>query len=291
MTLLQQIEASISNATNQPAIITDSNHASGGCINDSRIITLQDGREYFLKTHPLTSKLPDFFQAEFDALTLLGDSQTINVPKPIVVENEFIVLEIFHEGSQAKDWQEQMGHNLALLHQQTQQKQFGFSHNNYLGTTQQVNNWQDNWLEFYREQRLGHQLNLFKLKCASDDDLLKSGFELLNKLDEIIGDIQEPAVLLHGDLWSGNAAANDKGEPVIFDPASYYGHREAEFGMMRLFGGFDSRCEAAYQEIWPFEADLERRITLYRLYHELNHLNLFGSAYYSTCLSTIRTLI
>ena len=93
------------------------------------------------------------------------------------------------------------------------------------------------------------------------------------------------------DFWSGKAAANEKGEPVIFDPASYYGHREAEIGMMRLFGGFGPRCEAAYAEVWPLQDGYEQRITLYRLYHELNHLNLFGRSYYQTCLSTINSLL
>jgi protein-ribulosamine 3-kinase len=97
--------------------------------------------------------------------------------------------------------------------------------------------------------------------------------------------------LLHGDLWSGNAAADHHGKPVIFDPASYYGHREAEFGMMRLFGGFGPRVEAAYQEVWPFEPGNDERIALYRLYHELNHLNLFGAAYYGQCIDTIKALL
>ncbi len=110
-------------------------------------------------------------------------------------------------------------------------------------------------------------------------------------MDSLIGNITEPAVLLHGDLWSGNAAANEKREPVIFDPASYYGHREAEIGMMRMFGGFDARCETAYAEVWPLQGGSEERISLYRLYHELNHLNLFGSGYYQSCLTSINALI
>ncbi len=110
-------------------------------------------------------------------------------------------------------------------------------------------------------------------------------------LDVLLGEIDEAAVLLHGDLWSGNAAADEKGEPIIYDPASYYGHREAEIGMMRMFGGFGPRCEAAYDEVWPLTAGAEQRITLYRLYHELNHLNLFGSSYYQSCISTMESLL
>ena len=291
MTLQARIEAAISTNTQQQAELAESKHAYGGCINDSRIITLKDKRQYFVKTHQNANSYPDLFKTEFKALQLLAEPGVIQVPKPITYDEDFIVLEVFKEGSKANDWQEQIGRQLAELHKATQKNQFGFEENNYLGTSKQINNWTDSWLTFWREQRLGYQLKLFAEKTNQDDDLLKAGDELLNKLDVLIGNITEPAVLLHGDLWSGNAAANEKGEPIIFDPASYYGHREAEIGMMRLFGGFGPSCEAAYAEIWPLEEGSEQRITLYRLYHELNHLNLFGSGYYQTCLSTINTLI
>ncbi len=85
--------------------------------------------------------------------------------------------------------------------------------------------------------------------------------------------------------------ADASGAPVIFDPACYYGHREAEFGMMRMFGGFDARCEASYSEVWPFVDGYEERFKIYQLYHELNHLNLFGNAYYTNCMATIDALL
>jgi fructosamine-3-kinase len=115
------------------------------------------------------------------------------------------------------------------------------------------------------------------------------GRQLMDQLDQILN-LEEPAVLLHGDLWSGNAAADEQGEPVIYDPAAYYGQREAEFGMMRLFGGFGSRTESAYQEVWPFEPGYEKRFDLYRFYHELNHLNIFGQSYYRQCMDSLRSL-
>ncbi len=111
------------------------------------------------------------------------------------------------------------------------------------------------------------------------------------QLDELLGNADEAGVLWHGDLWSGNAAADENGEPIIFDPASYYGQREAELGMMRMFGGFGPVCEAAYQEVWPLQAGADERIKLYRLYHELNHLNLFGRTYYDSCLTTMGELV
>jgi protein-ribulosamine 3-kinase len=290
MTLQSRIEAAISSNTNQEARFVDSKVAHGGCINDSRIVTIKEGRQFFVKTNSKANITPGLFETEFEALQLLAKADVIHVPEPIVYGKDFIVLDVFKEGNPAKDWQEQMGRSLAKLHLATKNNRFGFSRNNYLGTTKQLNSWSDNWLEFWREQRLAYQLKLFSSKTDKDDPLLQAGERLINKLDVLIGDIDESAVLLHGDLWSGNSAANEYGKPVIFDPASYYGHREAEIGMMRLFGGFGSKCEAAYAEIWPLEEGSEQRISLYRLYHELNHLNLFGSSYYQSCLSTIDSL-
>lgn len=291
MTLQARIEAAISEHTNQQAEFAESKHAYGGCINDSRIVTLKDNRQYFIKTHNNANAYPGLFKTEFKALQLLAEPNVIHVPEPVAFDDDFIVMEVFEDGTKARDWHEQTGRKLAQLHQATQKEQFGFADNNYLGTSQQINTWTDNWLEFWREQRLGFQLSLFSAKTSQADPLLKAGDKLLNQLDEIIGNVKEPAVLLHGDLWSGNAAADDKGEPVIFDPASYYGHREAEIGMMRLFGGFGPVCEAAYAEVWPLEEGSEQRILLYRLYHELNHLNLFGQGYYQTCLSTMQQIM
>ncbi len=291
MDLQKRIESAISSSTGVKAHFSESRASYGGCINDSRIVILKDGRQFFIKTHNAAHNMPGIFESEYEALLLLSEPEAIHVPRPVTYGEDFLVMERFVEGSPAADWQEQMGRGLAKLHIATKQDRFGFNRDNYLGTTKQINTWQENWLEFWREQRLAWQLRLFSTKTDTSDPLLVLGEKLLQGLDELIGTINEPAVFLHGDLWSGNAAANEKGEPVIYDPASYYGHREAEIGMMRMFGGFGPRCEAAYAEVWPFEAGLEQRVSLYRLYHELNHLNLFGRSYYQSCLSTIQSLL
>ncbi len=285
------LEEAIGAATGKKASVERSRAVGGGCINDSRVVTLADGREYFIKTSGGSVRYPGFFEAEFVALSLLGEPGLIRVPRPIAFEEEFIVIEAFREGRPADNWQERMGQQLGELHLATKSDRFGFERDNYLGTTQQPNDWSKDWLMFWREQRLGWQLDLFARKTDSDDPLLARGDRLLARLDDIIGGLDEPAVLLHGDLWSGNAAADENGNPIIFDPASYYGQREAEWGMMRLFGGFGERCEAAYNEVWPLPPGSDERITLYRLYHELNHLNLFGRSYYQSCLSTMDELL
>jgi len=291
MKLQKQIETAISDATGREAQFENYRIAAGGSINDSRIVSLRDGREFFVKTHARAASYPGMFAAEYESLSLLADAGMIRVPQPVVYGDNFIVLESFAEGTRKPDWAELTGRQLALLHRKTIHEKFGFERDNYLGTTQQPNSWTDNWLGFWRDQRLGWQLNLFARKTDTNDPLLELGDRLLVRLDELLGSIKEPPVLLHGDLWSGNAAADENGDPIIFDPASYYGHREAEIGMMRLFGGFGPRCEAAYGEVWPFEAGAEERICLYRLYHELNHLNLFGRSYYQACIASMKQLL
>lgn len=291
MSLQTRIESAIAGATGEPAKFSDSRPAHGGSINDSRVVSLSDGRRFFIKTHAGAATFPGMFAGEFEALQLLAAPAVIRVPRPVVCADDFIVMEAFSEAGRLPNWPELMGRQLAQLHEATQTDRFGFAHDNYIGASLQVNTCTDNWLSFWREHRLGKQLHLFSARTSKDDRLLKLGERLMVKLDELLGEIDEAAVLLHSDLWSGNAAADEKGEPIIYDPASYYGHREAEIGMMRMFGGFGPRCEAAYNEVWPLKEGAEQRISLYRLYHELNHLNLFGRSYYQSCIATMESLL
>ena len=281
---------SLSSFLDREVAITNSQKATGGSINDCHVLTLSDGEKVFIKQHR-GSTVFGMYTAEARALELLAAPGVIDIPRPLYADDDLLILEAFTEGAPAPDWQVCMGRQLAQLHRATTTERFGFECNNFLGTTEQINDWQDEWITFWREQRLGYQLGLFAGQGHDRDTLVVKGRQLLNRLDEILACDTEPAVLLHGDLWSGNAAANADGTPVIYDPASYYGHREAEFGMMRLFGGFGPACEAAYQEIWPFQPSYDRRIEVYRLYHQLNHLNLFGGSYYAGCLETVRNLI
>lgn len=291
MNLDRRIERAITEATGEAAQFQQSHGIGGGSINLSRMMTLKDGRRLFIKTHPNAGNFPGMFAAEFQGLSLLAAPGVLRVPRALVCDSDFIAMEAFTASAPGPDWQELMGRRLALLHQATRRESFGFDGDNYLGTTPQPNAWMERWVDFWRERRLGWQLELYSRKTDPDDKLLIMGSRLQVKLDELLGHIDEPAVLLHGDLWSGNAAADERGEPIIYDPACYYGQREAEIGMMRLFGGFGPRCEAAYKEVWPLLPGADTRITLYRLYHELNHLNLFGRSYYNACIITMGQLL
>lgn len=281
---------SLSQFLNRDIAVIQCVPVTGGSINDCHLLALSGGDKVFIKQHRGPT-VYGMYIAEARALELMAAPGVIDIPRPLYADEEILILEAFTEGTPAPDWQVCMGRQLAQLHQATTTKQFGFECNNYLGTTQQINGWQDDWISFWREQRLGYQLELFAAKGNRKETLVVKGDQLLNQLDDILACDSEPGVLLHGDLWSGNAAANAEGAPVIYDPASYYGHREAEIGMMRLFGGFGAECEAAYQEIWPLQPGHDRRIEVYRLYHQLNHLNLFGGSYYSGCLSTMESIL
>ena len=287
--ILEEVTGSLSQLIGKPVSILNQVALAGGSINQVSHITLDNGVSYLLKTQ--TGIPEDTYRIEHDSLLLLAEADAIRVPEPLVYADNFLLMEYIQEGAKADDWQEQLGRGLALLQQQTRQEKFGFYCDNYLGSSLQLNAWHDDWLTFWRENRLGPQIQLLVSRLSIEDPLIKKAKLLLDKLDTFLAEIKEPAVLLHGDLWSGNAMADSKGAPVIFDPACYFGHREAEFGMMRMFGGFGARCEAAYAEIWPFADGYEERFSLYQLYHELNHLILFGSVYYSACVNTLDSLM
>lgn len=291
MTDDREIAASIAAASGLHSDIVDRTVIGGGSICAAVMITLADGRRYFVKTHPPAARCPGMFAAEALALERLRATQAIRVPAPVAVSDEFLVLEPFTPRTPDARWQVQIGRELAALHRLTADQAPGFESDNYLGTTPQPNTTAPDWVAFWRDRRLLWQLGRFAAAGNSGDHLLTLGYELADRLDSLIGEPAEPCVLLHGDLWIGNAAADADGAPVIFDPASYYGRREAELGMMQLFGGFDPKCFAAYEEVWPLAPDNARRIAVYRLYHELNHLNLFGRGYYEQCMATLRGVL
>jgi len=285
------LEAAVAAATGASGSVASLRRQGGGSINEAYVADLDDGRRFFVKTHPAARQYPGMFRAEFTALERLRSVNAIRIPQAIFADEDMIVMEALSLSRPRAGWQEAMGRQLASLHHRTQTDAVGFEVDNYLGTMPQTNTPAEDWVSFWRERRLLPQVEHFATGAGSHDPLVKSARRLGERLDEILAGAPEPCVLLHGDLWSGNAAADETGAPVIFDPASYYGHREAELGMMQMFGGFDRHCFDAYAEYWPLADGSPRRIACYRLYHELNHLNLFGSAYYDACRTTLRALI
>jgi len=181
----------------------------------------------------------------------------------------------------------QMGEQLAAMHQAEWGNRFGWERANTIGSTPQPNPWTDDWVTFFTEQRLGHQFHLAKRRAGH----FPQQEQLLAAVPEILAGHQPQPSLVHGDLWSGNAAVTQSGAPVIFDPATYVGDREVDVAMTELFGGFPAKFYAGYADRWPLEAGYEQRKPLYNLYHILNHFNLFGGGYLSQANQVIQALL
>jgi fructosamine-3-kinase len=286
------VEELIARETGRRSRIVSHTASAGGCINHAGTVVLDDGRRYFLKSNP--DPLPRMFECEAAGLRALAAADTIRVPRPLGSGGgepgvpPFLVMEWIERGAPGPRHQQELGRGLARLHRQAHAPRFGFEHDNYIGATPQPNGWMDDWVAFWREHRLGFQLNLARRKGLSDGTMDRLGARLLERLDELIAEPAEPPCLLHGDLWGGNAMADAQGAPVLIDPATYYGRREADLAMTQLFGGFTLDFYRAYEEVWPLTSGSEVRLDIYRLYHLLNHLNLFGGSYHASCLTILR---
>lgn len=282
------VEKSISHATGRPFLIRQFHEAGGGCINQAWLVENENAR-YFVKTNP--SGLADMFAAEAEGLIELESASALRVPHPLahgIANGEsFLILEYLELGMHGDA--DEMGKKLAAQHHKTASR-FGWKRDNTIGSTPQPNQWSEDWVDFYRTHRLGFQLGL----AAANGFLGRMqtlGEKLLSRLDVFFPGYQPVPSLLHGDLWGGNAAYSRSGEPVIFDPAVYYGDREADLAMTELFGGFSQNFYAAYHDAWPLDPGYSTRKTLYNLYHVINHANLFGGSYTSQAESMMARLL
>lgn len=285
-TILEQIEAAVGKTLSDVTV----NSIGGGCINTAyRIDNAADS--YFLKLN--RADLIHMFEAEALGLQEMHALNTVRIPEVIcsgVADNQsFLVLEYIELSSLRGEASALLGQQLAQLHK-AEQPFFGWHNDNTIGSTAQINQRHHDWLSFWRDERLGKQLQ-FAAKNGFGGRLQSQGEKLLINLEQLLGGHQPAPALLHGDLWGGNAAADAAGRPVIFDPACYYGDRETDLAMTELFGGFGNRFFAAYQEAYPLADGYQRRKTLYNLYHILNHLNLFGSGYLGQAESMIDRLL
>ena len=231
------------------------------------------------------------FEAEAEGLEEIAATGTIRVPQVLdcgVCDGEaFIELEYLEFGHVSAESERRLGEQLAAMHR-CGADQHGWHRDNTIGLTPQVNTRTSNWIEFFRKHRLRFQLALAK-QNGYDGELQTLGQQLAEDLSESFEGYDPQPSLLHGDLWGGNWGAID-GEPVIFDPAVYYGDRETDIAMTQVFGGFGRAFYEAYERAWPLDAGFRRRNELYQLYHILNHLNLFGSAYLGRSLQLLRAL-
>ena len=261
----------------------------GGSINQAFRLP-GDPWPFFVKINRAAAQTA--FEAEAEGLALLRAAGGVAVPEVIawgcIGETAWLALEWVEPGGRSSTAQRRLGEGLATQHRATN-KRFGWHRHNTIGATPQHNTLAEDWLEFYRRERLEFQLELARQNGLPYQQL-SQGTRLSGRLESFYSGYRPKPSLLHGDLWSGNWGADNAGTPYIFDPAVYYGDREADLAMTRLFGGFGADFYAAYEDQWPLAPGWERRVDLYNLYHLLNHFNLFGAGYLgqvAACLSRL----
>jgi fructosamine-3-kinase len=244
----------------------------------------------FVKTGPASSY--DMFVAEAEGLAELAAPGVIRVPRVFAcglhAESAHLALEWLEFERASRDTEARLGARLAELHRTTSER-YGWHRNNTIGLTPQHNDWTDDWVTFFREHRLRFQLEL-AARNGFAGALQEQGARLMDRLPALFEDYLPVPSLLHGDLWGGNWASSN-GEPVIFDPAVYYGDRESDLAMTRLFGGFGAAFYEAYETSAPLSPGHRARCDLYQLYHVINHLNLFGGGYLGQAQQLMRQLL
>jgi len=285
--LLNNIAQQLSAHFNQSVQIENHQQVFGGDINKTFQLQTNIG-PFFLKLNGRNAK--DMFQKEFEGLQLLHQTKTIKIPEPVLYGrfegNIFLITEFIQKGNASKNFWQTFAGQLAALHKHSN-TWFGLSSGNYIGTLPQQNDYCDSWPEFYATQRILPliQLAFAQNKCTKED--VVSAEKLCKRLHDLLP--KEMPALVHGDLWSGNFMSDEKGIPVIYDPAVYYGNREMDIAMSLLFGGFDNSFYNYYNEIFPLQPAWETRIQLYTLYPLLVHLVLFGGNYYYKAIDIIKS--
>lgn len=281
----------IAGALGQPVCV--SGRLRGGDICISYRMTLQDGRTVFVKTHDAAPR--GMFEAEADGLAWLRVDGAPRVPRVFTHalaspdRPAFLVLEYVELGERGPTYDEHLGRGLAALHR-THAPRFGWNRNNFIAVLPQANPPSENWGEFYQSARLAPLLERAQHVGRMPPSLRRRFETLFSRLPTLIGP-EEPPARLHGDLWTGNAICDNKGQPCLIDPAVYGGHREMDLAMMRLFGGFSETTFAAYHEAYPLYPGHEQRLPLYQLYPLLVHLILFGGSYLAAVEAALTRLL
>ena len=277
-TLWQAIAQKIEQMLQKPINITSIKALSGGDINQAYTLTTKRDA-YFIKLNQ--RDLLPMFEAEFLGLNALIDTHTVRAPKPLATDafedHAFIIMENMALFPSTSSSDRLFGEQLAQLHQH-QPPFFGWPIDNTIGSTTQINTQSNDWVRFWQKNRLAFQLALAKKK-GYGGQVLELGERLVESVPLFFNNYTPSPALLHGDLWGGNVARTQDGQPVIYDPACYYGDREADIAMTELFGGFSDNFYAAYHNTYPLDEGYSTRKNLYNLYHILNHLNLFGEGY------------
>lgn len=270
----------------QPEVIGIST-VSGGCIHNAQKVITSKGN-YFIKVNH-DSDL-NMFETEYSGLEMLAKANEIDVPKPVACgkyQNQSYLVLGFIDGHHRKnDFWKDFGRSLAYLHKNHQNSQFGLDHNNYIGRLDQYNDFHDEWVKFFIDQRLEVQIKLAYDNALIDISYLERFRQFYKELPNLLP--EEPPSLLHGDLWSGNFMTGSEGQPVIIDPAVYYGNREIELSFTQMFGGFDRLFYEYYSETFPLAPGFDNRVDIYNIYPHLVHVNMFGTSYLGGVTNVLR---
>jgi len=254
--------------------VKGSQPVGGGCINAGVVLTTGSGRTFFLKTNHQAPA--DMFEREAQGLQALAVEGGPRLPVPYLYGENYLLLEDLAPAPRRVDYWPEFGRRLAALHRHTSDR-FGFPQDNYIGSTLQPNTPSADGYEFFADRRLLYMARLARQAGLLSQEQVRQVERLASRLPELVP--EQPASLIHGDLWSGNAITDSAGFPAIIDPAAHYGWAEAELAMTALFGSFPQVFYWSYEEARPLEPGYRERFPIYNLYHLLNHLVLFGSGY------------
>lgn len=288
--LVKTIESSLTTVSGKVDRIRSCDLITGGSINAACKIGWAN-EFYFLKWNS-ASAYPNMFEYESNGLNQLKATNSIGIPEVVCVDKSdtdaFILMEYVDQSTPDKTFWIEFGRQLSDLHHHTTDY-FGNDLDNYIGSLSQSNTKYNRWSDFFVSERL-----LPLVKMARDQQRISQNhaiqFDKLYTKIETLFPAEKPA-LLHGDLWSGNFLCSVKRLPILIDPAVYYGHREMDIAMTKLFGGFDSLFYESYNNHFLMEKGWEKRVDLCNLYPLLVHLNLFGSSYLYDIESTLKYYI
>jgi protein-ribulosamine 3-kinase len=248
---------------------------SGGCIHHALRIETPDGA-YFVKENAVRQLA--LFETEARSLKVLASAKALRVPEVVGAfadgDRAYLVLEYIETGPTPSGGMAALGEGLARLHGVIGET-FGWAETNFIGSTPQANPLTADWVDFFRDHRLQPMAD----RLSGNGIRFRHWNRLMDNMDTVIGGLPVQPSLLHGDLWGGNAGFTRTGDPLIYDPASYYGHAETDLAMTELFGGFNRDFYDAYFSVCPREDGYARRRECYNLYHILNHALLFGGGY------------
>jgi len=275
----KRVLTELKNKINNRIYIQNSNLLYGGSINNNLKLETNYGN-FFLKWNNKSDKL---FKAETKGLTILKETDIIYIPEIINFDKDFLLMEFIEKKEETQIFWENFGRKISELHR-VSNDHFGLDHNNFIGSLDQENEKEEKWIDFFINRRIKTQLRINEFPTK----ILNSFDKLFLKIEKIFP--EENPALLHGDLWSGNFICSNN-EPVLIDPAIYFGHREMDISMTKLFGGFNERFYESYNENYSLSEGWIERKKICNLYPLLVHANLFGGHYYKEIEESVQYFI